>query len=130
MLTFSVFKMTLRHKLRLNPHAGEFTIPPMRCLSHIFRRQWLSLMLAVGLGGLALNGLCGSSRPRDLLILRRHGNELTRERDRLVLDNAAFRGRIGRLKTDDTYLQRLVRRELGFVRPGEFVYRFPESEQP
>jgi cell division protein FtsB len=87
-------------------------------------------MLAVVLGGLALNGLCGSSGPRDLLALRHHRGVLTEERDRLVLDNAAFRERIARLKSDDAYLQRLIRQELGYVRPGEFVYRFPKSEQP
>jgi cell division protein FtsB len=87
-------------------------------------------MIAVVLVGLALNGLWGSSGPRDLLVLRRHSSVLTEERDKLVLDNAAFRERIARLKSDDAYLQRLVRRELGYVRPGEFVYRFPKSQQP
>jgi cell division protein FtsB len=102
----------------------------MRRLSVCFRRQWLSLILAVVLGGLILNGLWGVLGPRDLLILRRHCSVLTEERDRLVLDNAAFREQIARLKSDDAYLQRLIRQELGYVRPGEFVYRFPKSKQP
>lgn len=102
----------------------------MRDLSLCFRRQWLSLILATILSGLALNGFWGASGPRDLLILRHHRSVLARERDRLVLDNAAFREQIARLKSNDAYLQRLIRQELGYVRPGEFVYRFPKSEQP
>jgi cell division protein FtsB len=87
-------------------------------------------MLAVVLAGLALNGLWGSSGSRDLLFLRHHSSLLIRKRDRLVLDNAALRERIARLKSDDVYLQRLIREELGYVRPGEFVYRFAKPEQP
>jgi cell division protein FtsB len=86
-------------------------------------------MLAAVLGGLVINGLLGSSGPRDLLILRRHGSMLAGERDRLLRENAAFRERITRLNTDDAFLQRLIRQELGYVRPGELIYRFPKSEQ-
>jgi cell division protein FtsB len=102
----------------------------MHHLSLCFRRQWLSLMLAVILSGLTIDGLLGSSGPQDLLILRRHSRVLTGERDRLVQNNAIFRERIARLKSDGAYLQRLIRQELGYVRPGEFVYRFSSSEQP
>jgi cell division protein FtsB len=99
-------------------------------LSPGLRRQWLSLILAVVLGGLALNGLWGASGPRDLLVLRYHGRMMTEERDSLVLDNASLRRRIVRLKSDDAYLQQLIRLELGYVRSGELVYRFPKPEQP
>jgi cell division protein FtsB len=87
-------------------------------------------MLATILGGLALDGRWGPSGPRDLLILRRHSSALIRQRDALLLDNAAFRDRIARLRSDDAYLQRLIRQELGYVRPGEVVYRFPKPQQP
>ena len=67
---------------------------------------------------------------RDLLILRRHSSALTRQRDELLAENAQFRDRVSRLKSDDTYLQRLIRKELGYVQPGEIVYRFADSAQP
>jgi cell division protein FtsB len=102
----------------------------MRRLSRCLQRQWLTLILAAVLGGLGLNAIWGSLGTRDLLVLRQHSSALTRERDKLILDNAAFRDRIARLKSDDAYLQRLIRQELGYVRPGEFVYRFPKTEQP
>ena len=99
-------------------------------LSVGLRRQWLSLILAGVLACLTLDGLRGSNGPCDLLILRYHSHALTKERDRLVLDNAALRVRIIRLKSDDAYLQRLIRQELGYARPDEFVYRFTKSDNP
>jgi cell division protein FtsB len=102
----------------------------MRGLSSCIRRNWLSLMLAAALGGLALDALLGPSGPRDLLILRRHSRLLMAQRDALLIDNATFREKIRRLRSDDTYLEQLIRKELGYVRPGELVYRFPTSEQP
>jgi cell division protein FtsB len=80
------------------------------------------------LGALAIDALWGPSGPRDLLILRYHSKALTRRRDKLLMDNASFRDRITRLRSDDAYLQQLIRQELGYVRPGEIVYRFPKSE--
>ena len=80
--------------------------------------------------GLLVNGLWGSSGAQDLLILRHHSDVLMVERDRLILDNAAFQERITQLKSDDAFLQQLIRQELGYVRPGELVYRFPKSESP
>jgi cell division protein FtsB len=44
----------------------------------------------------------------------------------LLLDNERLRSQLHQLRTDDRYLERLVREQLGFVRPGEIVYRFPD----
>jgi len=41
-------------------------------------------------------------------------------------ENQMLRERLHRLRTDDRYLERRVREQLGFVRPGEIVYRFPD----
>jgi len=93
-----------------------------------FGRHWPSAMFAMVLGGLVFDGLCGPSGPRDLLVLRLHSRVLARERDALLVDNAAIRDRTVRLRSDDAYLQQLIRQELGYARPGEFVYRFPKTE--
>jgi len=103
---------------------------PMRRLSLALRLQWPSLIFAILLGGLAFDGLYGSSGSRDLLVLRLHSRVLEGERDALLAENAAIRDRIVQLKSDDAYLQKLIRQELGYVRQGEFVYRFPKSEPP
>jgi cell division protein FtsB len=94
------------------------------------RSQWLTALLVILVGGLVLDGIFGSSGPRDLLVLRQHGALLANERDKLVIDNTALRERIVRLRSDDTYLQRLIRLELGYARPGEFVFRFARPDTP
>jgi cell division protein FtsB len=68
--------------------------------------------------------------PTDLLLLRRHRTILTEQRDNLIADNDRLRGGIDRLRSDDAYLQTLIRQQLGYVRGGDLVYRFPNSDQP
>jgi len=80
--------------------------------------------------GLVLGAIFGSSGPQDLLVLRQRSTTLTNERDTLISDNTALQEHIVRLKSDDAYLQRLIRQELGYARPGEFVFRFARPESP
>ena len=80
--------------------------------------------------GFVLDGFFGSSGPRDLLVLRQRSITLANERDALVTDNTSLQNRIVRLRSDDAYLQQLIRQELGYARPGEFVFRFARPESP
>jgi cell division protein FtsB len=106
-----------------------FRIRAMSRLSFYLRREWLTLILGMALIGLLLNCWRGPLGPEDLLILRQHHARLTAERDRLIADNGNMRRDISRLQTDDLYLQSVIREELGYVRPGEIVYRFPRSDR-
>ena len=45
-------------------------------------------------------------------------------------ENQLLRERLHRLRTDNRYLERLARKQLGFVRPGEIIYRFPDWADP
>ncbi len=49
-------------------------------------------------------------------------------RDRLIAKNSELAARTQRLQSDDAYLQRLIRRELGYARDDELVYRFPHAD--
>ena len=42
----------------------------------------------------------------------------------LLERNQRLRREIERLRTDDLYVEEMARRQLGLVRPNEFVYRF------
>ncbi len=48
----------------------------------------------------------------------------------LLTENQRLRSELHQLRHDDRYLERLAREQLGFVRPGEVVYRFPDSGRP
>jgi cell division protein FtsB len=100
----------------------------MTRLSFYLRREWLGLILAAVLGALALNCFYGPLAPRDLLVLRQHRSRLTVTRDQLLAENAQLKTRVDRLRSDDAYVQSMIRQELGYARPYEFVYRFSDHK--
>ncbi len=96
----------------------------MRRLSFLLRREWLSLIFGGVLVMLLLSAVLGRQGPRDLVALQSHRAALEKRRNQLAADNAAFRIRIAKLRSDDRYIERLIRRELGYARPDELVYKF------
>jgi len=102
----------------------------MTRLGFHLRRQWPSLILAGILLILVVNAIWGPLSPRDLLILRRERVNLTAQHQALLDRNAALRTSIQNLRSNDRYLQHLIRRELGFTGPGELVYKFTGEQQP
>src|SRR5712692_9179968 len=96
----------------------------MTRLSFLIRREWLSLIFAGVLMMLLLSALMGARGPRDLMALRSHRAALESRRDLLAAENASFRTQIQKLRSDERYIERLIRRELGYARSGELVYKF------
>ena len=93
-------------------------------LSSLLRRQGLNLILAAVLAALILNCLFGPEGPRDLIGLSRERVRLLAENDQLRADNLQLTAQIGKLRSDSNYLQRMIRQQLGYARPDEFVYYF------
>jgi cell division protein FtsB len=98
----------------------------MHRLSEYARREWLSLILG-GVLLMGLNAFVGAQGPKDLLLLRHHRYTLEGRRARLVAENGALRTNVQKLRSDRRYLERLVRRELGYARADELVYKFSSS---
>ena len=97
-------------------------------LSIFLRRTWLSVALGALLTVLIISCLVAPLGPRDLALLREHRARLETVRDRLLVANGELAERTQRLQSDDAYLQRLIRRELGYARADELVYRFPHPD--
>ncbi len=93
-------------------------------LSSWLRREWPSLILGGVLCALVLNCLLGVNGPRDLLLLRQRRAQLEAQRERLVAEGAQLAINVQNLRSDDKYLEHLIRIELGFVRSNEIVYKF------
>lgn len=51
--------------------------------------------------------------------LAREAARLERHRRELLVQNASLLAEIGRLRTDDQYIEQLAREQLGMLRPGE-----------
>src|SRR5512143_2167684 len=96
----------------------------MAKLSMLLRRFWLNLILSGVLVLLAISCLVAPLGPHDLAQLRQHRAALEASRNRLLADNARLATLTQRLQSDDAYLQRMIRRELGYARADELVYRF------
>jgi cell division protein FtsB len=94
-------------------------------------RQRLAIVAAAGVSVTLVAAILFGSR--GLLHLRALTSEEAAIKQRiggLLLENQRLRTQLHALRTDDRYLERLAREQLGFVRPGEVVYRFPGSNRP
>jgi cell division protein FtsB len=76
---------------------------------------------------LLLSALLGNLGPRDLMALQSHRAALEERRNQLAADNTSLRTRVQKLRSDDRYIERLIRRELGYARPDELVYKFTDN---
>jgi len=76
---------------------------------------------------LATSTLVGQHGLLHVRELRQEQQVLEAEAFTLTRENANLRERLDRLKTDDEFLEKVAREELGFVGKGEIVYRFRDS---
>jgi len=100
----------------------------MTRLRFLLRREWLSLIFGAVLVMLLLNALLGKLGPGDLVALQSHRAALEQRRNQLAAQNAAFRTSVEKLRSDHRYIERLIRRELGYARPDELVYKFADED--
>ena len=77
-----------------------------------------------------MNGLFGQN---GYLALRRaHADvqKLHKEIDQLNEQNHQLSGDVHALKTDPAAVERVAREDMGLARPGELVFRLPETAKP
>jgi cell division protein FtsB len=96
----------------------------MARLSIYLRRQWLVLILGGILAVLGTSLAMGPLGPRDLLALRAERRALEARRAEMIARNDSLRTSVQNLTSNDRYLEHLIRRELGFTRTDELVYKF------
>ena len=100
----------------------------MARLSSYIRHEWLSLILGLILILFAVSLFAGPLGPRDLMALRGHRKALEAQREALLARNAMLRTNVQRLTSDDRYLERLIRHELGYARPDELIYKYADPD--
>jgi cell division protein FtsB len=93
-------------------------------LSNWLVRQWPNLMLMAVLIGLLANALFSAMGPRDLILLRERRSELERQRASLTDQKAELETTVQNLRSNDRYIEHLIRRELGYARSDEVIYKF------
>lgn len=90
--------------------------------------RWPLYVFGALISLLILVTIVGERGALHLWRLRGEKSHLDEQNYRLQRENEALRQRIGRLRNDDGYLEKLAREELNLVRPGEVIYRFPKAE--
>jgi len=78
---------------------------------------------AVALGGCAFFAVFGSRGLVHLLQLQQQQADAEAVAYALASENQRLREHLERLENDDRYLERLARERLGWIKPGEIVYR-------
>jgi cell division protein FtsB len=79
---------------------------------------------------LAVMAIFGDNGALALRRLRGEVSTLVREVRALEAKNERLSRAIGELQNDPAVIERIAREELGLVRPGERVLRFPRSARP
>jgi len=97
-------------------------------LSEWLRREWPNLMLTGLLIALMGNGLIAARGPRDLLLLRDRRAQLESKRSELSSQKVQLETSVQNLRSNDRYLEHLIRSELGYARSDELVYKFTAAE--
>ncbi len=90
------------------------------------RRGQLLVTGAVALAVAALL-LYGSSGLVQVWQMKREVEGLERELHRLRLDTERFTSTVDRLREDPAQIEKLAREELGYVKKGEKVLKFPPA---
>ena len=93
-------------------------------LSNWLRREWPNLMLSALLVALLGNALIAAMGPRDLFLLRQRRAELEAKRADLILQKAELETSVQNLRSNDRFIEHLIRKELGYARSDELVYKF------
>lgn len=86
--------------------------------------RWVLGACGLALVGLAVSAVWGELGLNRLRELRRRQAQLEQRAFELQQENLFLRRHMERLARDDAYLERVVRERLGWIRPGERVYRF------
>ena len=85
------------------------------------REHWARLLATAGLLAVFFGNQGFRSLARNWLELR----QLRREIAALEDEQTRLTGRLKALRSGDAALERLARKELGFIKKGEIEYRFP-----
>jgi cell division protein FtsB len=101
--------------------------PGLRRPGRPLRRRWVIL---AGLAALVVAAVLGDRGLLELWRLRREITTLYGTVQDLEAENARLARQISALRDDPTEIERIAREELGLVRPGERVLRFPRTGRP
>ena len=95
-----------------------------------YLRQNARQILGLGLLALLVHDVFGT---HGFIAMRRTQKEIEQIRDQISKindENKSLSDQVNSLKTDPKAIERIAREEMGLARPGEFIYKLPDSAKP
>lgn len=110
----------------------ELKRPSKISLSNIdaYVRKNARQILILALFALLVHDIFGA---HGFIAMRRTQKEIDRVREqigKLNNENKSLSNQVNSLKTDPKAIERIAREEMGLARPGEIIYKLPESAKP
>jgi cell division protein FtsB len=103
-------------------------IYPNEATGYLRKNAWR--ILGVALFTLLVHDVFGA---HGFLAMRRTQIEIEQMREqigKLNADNKSMADEVTSLKTDPKTIERIAREEMGLARPGEMIYKLPDSTKP
>ncbi len=103
-------------------------ISPSEAAAYVRKNSWRILGLA--LITLLVHDVFGS---HGFIAMRRTQREIEQMREqigKLNDENKSMTDQVNSLKTDPKAIERIAREEMGLARPGEMIYKLPDSSKP
>ena len=95
-----------------------------------FLRRNARQILGLALLALLVHDIFGT---HGFIAMRRTQREIEQIRDeigRINNENKSLADQVNSLKTDPKAIERIAREEMGLARPGELIYKLPDSGKP
>ena len=93
-------------------------------------RRYLQYFLLFVTAALVVNALIGDRGLTEMVRVRRERSALSSSLNGLRAENAVLRDEIARLKGDPKAIEDAARRDLGLVRPGEWLFIVKDVPRP
>lgn len=95
-----------------------------------FFRKNARQILALAFFALLVHDVFG---PHGFIAMRRTQKEIDQIREQIAKvndENKSLTDEVNALKTDPQSIERIAREEMGLARPGEVIFKVPESPEP
>jgi len=95
-----------------------------------YARKNTRQILALALFALFVHDIFG---PHGFIAMRRTQREIDQIQEQIVKtnsENKALTDQVSSLKSDPKSIERIAREEMGLARPGEMIFKLPDSPRP
>lgn len=95
-----------------------------------YLRQYARQILGLALLALLVHDIFGA---HGFVAMRRTQKEIGQIREqigKLNEENQSLAGQVNSLKSDPKAIERIAREDMGLARPGEMIFKLPDSDKP